>query len=223
MGGGPGFSASGISVRQTATAYDVVKAVRQMIAGQWAELERVAKDAALVVREVLALQCIAAASSKSHRAFDAVIIVAFRRIIKGETLSQMHLSRSSIFRLGRCKADFDKAAVQIFKRELSDEHRTLLFEAYNAAGDGVAAKGVESRRAPKTSKSGQQPKDMSPMKVVCGSMLDQCRGGYISTWMQSNVGMQSMPRHCDACGVADWTCSQNKCHGLWCERCGDEY
>ena len=59
----------------------------------------------------------------------------------------MHLSRSSIFRLGRDKADFDKAAMHIFQRELSDEHRTLRFEAYNAAGDVVAAKVVESRRA----------------------------------------------------------------------------
>ena len=68
LGGGLGFSDRGLSVRQTATAYDIVKAVRQMIAGQWAELEKVWKDAALVVREVLVLQCIAAASSKSPRA-----------------------------------------------------------------------------------------------------------------------------------------------------------
>ena len=143
--GGLGFRDSGLSVRQTATAYDIVKAVMQMTVGQWHQLSKVVKDAALVVREVLALQCIAAASSKSHRAFDAVVTVAFGRTINGETLSQMQLSRSRIVRLGRDEADFNKAAMQIFKRELTDAHRTLLFKAYNAAGDGVAAKGGEFR------------------------------------------------------------------------------
>ena len=53
---GPGFSDSRLSVKQTATAYDIVKQIKQRIgAGQWTELEKVVKDAALVVREALVL------------------------------------------------------------------------------------------------------------------------------------------------------------------------
>jgi len=226
---GPGFNDSRLSVKQTATAYDIVKQIRQRIgAGQWIELEKVAKDAAKVVREALVLQCITATSSTNTRAFEAALTLAFGRIIDAMTLSQMYLSRSAIARLGKDKVEFDKAAVLIFQRQLSDEQRTLMFEAYNAAGLRSIVKEAkvdEPRRARKTklSKSRQHPKDMAPgeeteaehatnatpMKVV------------ISTWLQSS--MQPMPRQCDACGMVDWTCSQNKLHALWCARCWDEY
>ena len=227
---GPGFNDSRLSVKQTATAYDIVKQIRQRIgAGQWIELEKVAKDAAKVVREALVLQCITATSSTNTRAFKAALTLAFGRMIDAMTLSQMYLSRSAIARLGKDKAEFDKAAKGIIQRQLSDEQRMLLYEAYNAAGLRSIVKEAkvdEPRRARKTklSKSRQHSKDiapgeeteaeassrrLSPMKVV------------ISTWLQSS--MQPMPRQCDACGVADWTCSQNKFHALWCAKCWDEY
>ena len=222
---GPGFNDSRLSVKQTAMAYDIVQTIRQRIGtGQWTELEKVARDAAKVVREALVLQCITATSSPNTQAFEAALTLAFGRIIDAITLSQMYLSRSTIARLGKDKAEFDKAAVLIFQRQLSDEQCTLMFEAYNVAGLRIIVKEAkEPRRKSKSSKSRQHPKDMAPGEETGAEHATNATPMKvaISPWLQAS--MQPMPRQCDACGMVDWTCSQNKLHALWCARCWDEY
>ena len=137
------------STRQTAKAYDCVRKARQLVHRARPGAEKPVKDAALVIREVLTLQCCAGASSLSGSAFEASLIDAFDRSLESELNSQLHLSRSSICRLAREPAKFDKQLPRIYGRQLSDEDSMQLFSAYNAVS--VASKG-KKEKAPRPAK-----------------------------------------------------------------------
>jgi hypothetical protein len=142
-----------LTSRKTARCYDSVLGTRNLVHGIEKGSAKPVKDALRVVRELLALQCCAAALGASGAAFEAALIDAFERNLESELYSQMHLSRSSIVRLGRDRGAFDVAAPKLFGRSISDDDRAQLFAAYSAAS-GAGARSMRSarnrQRPPKT-------------------------------------------------------------------------
>ena len=151
------------SRRQTARAYECVQQARHLVHEALPEAEKPAKDAALVVREILALLCCLeqlqsretfAHETFAHKSFDALVCDAFGSKpaalpvvgsgssgtpCPGTLSSQMHLARSSIARNARIgrggRPAFDIAVAKTYKQLLSDDAATQLFEAYcQAAG-----------------------------------------------------------------------------------------
>ena len=80
------------------------------------------------------MQCMQGAPRGAPWDFEAELFDAFDReifTVESELHSQLHLSRSSICRLGReSQENFDQAVPKIYGWQLSDEHREILFAAY---------------------------------------------------------------------------------------------
>ena len=157
------LAASVPSAKQTAKAYDFVREARQLVqrAARPGE-EKPVKDAALVVREVLALQL--SLRTTSSTSFKDALVDSFERSPDSELNSQLHQSKNKIVELGRERAAFDVAWAEngtlgkIFGRTLSDDHRTQLFAAYSTASDNhrTASQLPASTRSVRKAKPRQQ-------------------------------------------------------------------
>ena len=106
--------------QQIAQAYDFVRDARLLLKRARPGTEKLAKDAALMVREVLALQCVASDN------FEKALADAFGRRPDDELNSQLHLARSSIIRAGQDRAAFEANLQKMGGGALSAEHHTLL-------------------------------------------------------------------------------------------------
>jgi hypothetical protein len=97
--------------------------------------QKLVKVAGLIGREMLALQCMAKAPRGAPQDFEAELVNAFGReiwVVESTLHSQIHLSHSTICRLGRSNSreDFDQELEKIFGRQFGDEQLEMLFEAY---------------------------------------------------------------------------------------------
>ena len=118
----------------TARAYDYVREARQLVHRAQPMSEGPVKAAALIVREVVALQCCAAAASGSSESFMAQCVEAYGRTnLDNELKSQMHLSRSSIMRYGVNRKLFDESVPFGQSMTMTEEQRSKIFSAYCAA------------------------------------------------------------------------------------------
>ena len=131
-----------------AEAYDCAREVRK---DSPLSLEELAKNTALVVREVLVLQICTSFGSLSDVSFECALEHAFGRELGPQLRSQMHLARSAICRIGRDRVLFERQAPKIYGPEITTEELSELFLAYAdcAAYTSLSRK---ASREPKTRK-----------------------------------------------------------------------
>ena len=134
--GGPGWVPN---KRMTARAYDRVRQARQLVHRTQPKSEQPVKVAALIVREIVGLQCCAAAVSGNALSFMAHCVEAYGRNLDSELQSQMHLSRSKIANVTVDRSVFDKSFPKLYgvsKESMTEEQLSELFSAYCTARDG---------------------------------------------------------------------------------------
>ena len=124
-----------LPVTMAAAAYDKVREFRKDCADCPGppDVVELSKSAALVVREVCVLQICCSAGSRrpmSDFDFESALETAFGRKLSPELRSQLHLTRSSICRLGRDRVLFERQGPKIYGPMVTHEELNSAWAAY---------------------------------------------------------------------------------------------
>ena len=167
------------TANQIALAYDSVQYAKYLIhRASLPSHEEEVKSVALIVRDVLCLQCCAnIASDSSKGAFQDALSDAFGRNMDPELNSQFYLSRSAIRRLGLDRREFNVALPKAFKRPLSAEQLSQLFVAYSAAAAGADDDGCRKLGGRSASRQRPPKKTKPQLSQLEPPALEPCVGG----------------------------------------------